>query len=494
MIMNRNLGMDSAGWFPGNWASLARPILPSVTRQFDLLRWFSVFSFIAVFVFSVAFATILSHFLKQEILQRDAILTSQFVHSVAEAQMRQAQLNPALTLGQILDERVDLARLGIDPSLVTAPRAQFYEHLRVLPDALLATVFAPDRKVLWSTNPELVGKIDTGNDELEEALGAEILVSTEYDAEERRQKLEQRFVHQPQKFFVENYMPLIDPLGKVVAVVEIYKEPSGLEQTIRRGVMLVWSCTALGAIFLYFALFWIIRRAHTLLQGQRRRLVETEALCVIGEMSAAVAHGIRNPLASIRSSAELALDGDLDSTRKNAADIISQVDRLGKWVRDLLVFSRPVAGDNQSVDLVALVDDCLPGFATQLQSGRVSCEFVRPSEAVPAVVGNRALANQALANIIANAIEAMPEGGSLRIELQPDLRQRRVRLVVTDSGSGMSASEMELAFKPFYTTKRKGLGLGMAQVKRIMERFGGAISLHSQKGTGTQVSLSFNMV
>lgn len=497
--MHRKLGTTIAGWLPRRKEEQeaedpAQSALQNMARPFDLLRWFSIVSFIAIFIISVAFAMILSHFLKQEILQRDAILTSQFVQSIAETQARQAHLGSHLTLGQLLDERIDLAKLGVDPRKAEDARVQFYDHLRLLPDVLLATIFARDRTILWSTNPALIGKIDKGNDQLEDAFDAHVMVSTEYDADEDRTKEEQRFVHEPHKFFVEDYMPLIGPDGKVVAVVEVYKEPSDLEQTIRRGNILVWSSSAIGTILIYLALFGIIRRADTLLNEQRRRLVEAEALCLIGEMSAAVAHGIRNPLASIRSSAELALDGDPDSARKNATDIISQVDRLGKWVRDLLVFSRPVSGENQAIDLAPLVDECLLNFATQLKNSQISCEFVRPTAAVPLVIGNRALANQALASIVSNAIEAMPAGGSLRLELQPVLPHRRVDLVVTDSGSGMSPTQMELALKPFYTTKRKGLGLGMALVKRIMERFGGTISLHSREGEGTKVSLSFKMV
>lgn len=492
--MYRKMAIGLADWFfRGNWKPFTWPILRNMTQPFDLLRWFSIVSFIAVFAFSIAFAVMLSHFLKGEVLQRDAILTSQFVHSVAQAQVRQAHMDEHLTLGQILDERVDPAKLGVPQHVAEEARAQFYDHLRVLPDVLLATIFARDRTILWSSNPKLVGHVNKGNDQLEDAFDAHVMVSTEYDADEEGKKEEQRFVLEPHKFFVEDYMPLFGPDGKVIAVVEIYKEPQDLERTIHRGNVLVWSCTALGAVFLYLALFGIIRRADAMLNEQKRRLIETEALCVIGEMSAAVAHGIRNPLASIRSSAELALDGDLDSTRKNATDIISQVDRLGKWVRDLLVFSRPVSGDNQAIDLSPLVDECLLNFTTQLKNGRVSSEFLRPDTALPPVVGNRSLATQALASIISNAIEAMPEGGSLRLELQPSLLHRRVNLVVTDSGQGMSPTQMELAFKPFYTTKRKGLGLGMALVKRIMERFDGTITLHSREGAGTQVTLSFNM-
>ncbi len=474
-------------------ADPARPADPDAGRPFDLLRWFSIVSFVAVFVFSVAFASILSHFLKQEILQRDAILTSQFVHSLAEVQIRSASLVTEATIGQILDARVELARLGVETGAADSVRSQFYDHLRALPDALLATVFAPDRKILWSTNPELVGRIDLGNDELEQALAAQVMVSTEYDANELPKKREQQFRREPARFFVENYIPLVGPNGEVTAVVEIYKEPLSLEQTIRRGQMLVWVSVAIGAAFLYFALSRIIRRADTLLKEQQRRLVEAEALCAIGEMSSAVAHGIRNPLASIRTSAELALDGDLDSTRKNAADIIAQVDRLGRWVRDLLVFSRPVAGEIQTLALDALVEECLRQFAPQFERGRIACEFVRPAVPPPPVLGNWALATQALASVVSNAIEAMPQGGELRLELKPEPRRRRVALVVADSGTGMSAAQAELAFKPFYTTKRKGLGLGMALAKRIMERFGGSVSLHSREGEGTRVTLDFGV-
>jgi signal transduction histidine kinase len=127
-----------------------------------------------------------------------------------------------------------------------------------------------------------------------------------------------------------------------------------------------------------------------------------------------------------------------------------------------------------------------------LEKSRVSCEFVRPPAGVPPVLGERALAGQALASVMANAIEAMPDGGSMRMEFQIETRLRRVVLRVTDTGPGMSPAELDLVFKPYYTTKREGIGLGTALVKRIMERFGGAISLDSREGEGTRVSLSFS--
>ncbi len=467
------------------------PSLPrDAVRRFKLLRWVSILGFVAIAIISIPFAAILSHFIVSEILHHEANLTSQFVVSVAETQGSQANLGAKVTLGQILDERADLARLGVDPQAAAGARRQFYDHLRFLPDVRLADVFARDRKIIWSTNGALIGQINRDDERLEKAFALGTRASISHVGRVRAAE-EQSFLRQPEKLYVENYVPLYDARGDVAVVARIYKEPGSLLKSLDRGNALVWACTAFGAVFLYLALFWIIRRADIMLNAQQQRLVETEALCVVGEMSAAVAHGIRNPLATIRSSAELALDGDLESTRKNARDIIVQIDRLGKWVRDLLVFSRPLTDENRKIDLVSLIEECLPHFSTQLEKSGVRCEFVRPSAALPRVVGACALATQALASVIANAIEAMPDGGSLRLELQLEARLRRVVLVATDTGHGMSAAELNLVFKPYYTTKRDGLGLGMALVKRSMERFGGAISVYSREGEGTRVSLSF---
>jgi signal transduction histidine kinase len=461
-------------------------------QRFRLLRWISILGFVAVILISIPFAAILSHFMTREILDHDGALTSQFIASVAETQSSQAGLGPKATLGQILDERADLTALNIDPQVAASARRQFYDHLRFLPDVLLADVFSRDRRIIWSTNRALVGHLNQDRGELDKAFSARAVVSVS-SAGRTQDSVEQWFQYQPQKVYVENYIPLYDVRGDVVAVAKIYKEPAELLRSIDRGKALVWACTAFGALMLYLALFWIIRRADIMLNVQQQRLIETEALCVIGEMSAAVAHGIRNPLASMRSSAELALDGDLESTRKNAADIIFQIDRLGKWVRDLLVYSRPLTGECQKINLVSMVNDCLPHFAAQLEKNRIACEFAPPA-GLPPVLGACSLATQALASVVANAIEAMPSGGALRLELKLEPVLRCVVLSVTDTGAGMSAAELNLVFKPYYTTKRDGLGLGMALVKRIMERCGGDISLDSRKGEGTRVNLSFPLI
>jgi signal transduction histidine kinase len=100
---------------------------------------------------------------------------------------------------------------------------------------------------------------------------------------------------------------------------------------------------------------------------------------------------------------------------------------------------------------------------------------------------------QILNSLLANALEAMDEGGTLTISLKP-IDARRVCLVMSDTGKGMNAEQRAMAFRPFFSTKQGGLGVGLLLVKRIMERFGGTVALDSREGEGTRVRLSFKLI
>ena len=112
-----------------------------------------------------------------------------------------------------------------------------------------------------------------------------------------------------------------------------------------------------------------------MLHHQQDRLVASETYVALGEMSSAVAHSLRNPLANIRSSAELAQEIASDPARKNIADIISQVDRMSRWVRDLLVSLRPTSDEAEAVDLVAAIEDTRLAFLQQIERNGVQFSF-----------------------------------------------------------------------------------------------------------------------
>jgi signal transduction histidine kinase len=304
---------------------------------------------------------------------------------------------------------------------------------------------------------------------------------------------EQRFVVQPREFFIENYIPLFDANGDVVLVAEVYKEPRFLLATIRRGQVLVWGTTLVAGILIYLTLFNIVRRGSALLQKQQKQLIETDSLVFVGEMATALAHSLRNPLASVRSSAELALTTDDLPVRKNAQDIITQVDFLSKWVRELLVYSRPLTAEPEPVDLHAVITNVLDSFGPTFAKAGVKVLWDRDDSHRALVEGNTSLVTQALHSVVSNAVEAMPSGGEMRIATRIAEEPRRIELTVTDTGVGMSSQQLAMAFKPFHTTKRHGLGVGLPMVKRVMERFGGSVALSSGEHAGTQVRLEFRM-
>ncbi|MDB5957057.1 MAG: two-component sensor histidine kinase [Ramlibacter sp.] len=456
-------------------------------RPFNLLRWFSIASLAALLPVAAVTGSILSHYITQEALQRDALLTAQFIQNCLDVEA--AQIG-AVGLSQYLDPRVDPAPAGLTPKAVAQARAEVYEHLETLPDVLLTTVYARDGRIVWSTNRALIGTQAPPNDELDEAFASKADVARHHSSN-IGQREEQRFVVEPKDFFIENYVPLPNSKGEIVAVVEVYKEPRNLMAAIQTGQLLVWATTLAGGIVIYLGLFSIIRRGSRLLKQQERQLVDAQSQMFAGEMATALAHSLRNPLASVRSSAELALCTDDLPVRKNAQDIITQVDFLSQWVRELLLYSRPLTGETEAVDVCAVLGGVLASFATSLERSGIEIRWDRKQCPKSQVQGNNSLVRQALHSVISNAVESMPGGGTLDVELHEIGEPEGVELVVRDTGVGMSKQQLATAFKPFHTTKAHGLGVGLPMVQRAMERFGGHVTLSSTENAGTEVRLHF---
>ncbi|WP_433899468.1 ATP-binding protein [Pseudomonas sp. PSE1(2024)] len=470
--------------------NVALAAIKSWGGQFNLLRWFSLASFFIIAAVALGLGFISTRFVVTESVERDALLTAQFVQAIGDAEMRHANITPQRTMGEMLDPRQDGNYPDVDPLAHASARAEFLDHVEHLPDVLLATVYALDRTIIWSTNPELINVKIEDDDELDESFEMKVPVSSSYHKIDD-EKPEQKLSREPKYLFIENYIPMFNAdKSKVVAMVEIYKEPADLVDRIDRGFASIWAATILGGAAIYLGLFWIVRRASTLLQSQQQQLISNETFVALGEMSSAVAHSLRNPLATIRSSAELAQEIASPGAQRNIGDIISQVDRMSRWVRELLVSLRPMSDDGEAVELLAAVEDTLGAFDALIRRNGVEVRFTPQN--CPPVVSQKVLLTQILNSLFANALEAMPKGGVLTVEIETP-HTGHVRMTLSDTGKGMSAQQQQLVFKPFFTTKQGGLGVGLALVKRIMERFQGSVILTSREQEGTRVSLNFRV-
>jgi signal transduction histidine kinase len=227
------------------------------------------------------------------------------------------------------------------------------------------------------------------------------------------------------------------------------------------------------------------------LRVTQSRLVQSEKLASIGEMSAAVAHGLRNPLASLRAAAQFALTRpDSPAAREQLGAIIEEVDRLDRRITHLLSFSRPAPFHPMRESVAQLVEGVLPAFSQLLQERKVVLRVDVPPD-LPAVRVDPMQIEQTLVEIVSNALDAMPGGGRLAITarcepLAPGAEDV-VLIEITDSGPGIPAEALPRVTEPFFTTRTEGTGLGLAIVKRYVEQNGGRLELDSLPGTGTTV-------
>ncbi|MCB2199594.1 PAS domain S-box protein [bacterium] len=230
----------------------------------------------------------------------------------------------------------------------------------------------------------------------------------------------------------------------------------------------------------------------TPLRDLQSRMQQSASLAALGEMAAQVAHELRNPLAGVQGFAQF-LQEDLgeDHPAKNIADkIISGVRDIDHIASRLLEFTRPMSPQIAPVDLVALLGSEVDLARSEAQrSGKdIDVSLVLPEEHIK-VACDGSLIKQAVLNLLKNSIHAVDSTGRIRILLRWDLLRNRVRIAVDDDGSGISEEHLPKIFNPFFTTRTKGTGLGLAMVKKIVDGHHGSITVKSTLGGGTTFTL-----
>ncbi|MGH9438358.1 MAG: two-component system sensor histidine kinase NtrB [Terriglobia bacterium] len=227
-------------------------------------------------------------------------------------------------------------------------------------------------------------------------------------------------------------------------------------------------------------------------QADARR---SERLAALGQLSAGLAHEIRNPLGVIRGSAEM-LNQRLARTDALTAElagyISSEVERLNSLVGRFLDFARPLQLKLETQDIIPVIENSLRSVQEARPEQRVTVEK-QYAEKLPRVPLDAELCERVFANIFSNAYEVMPEGGRLRISVDasPQDSQQGVTVEIEDTGPGVPAGQREHIFNPFFTTKKSGLGLGLSIVSKIVDDHHGRVELASEPGKGACFRLFF---
>jgi len=228
-------------------------------------------------------------------------------------------------------------------------------------------------------------------------------------------------------------------------------------------------------------------------QAEARR---AERLAALGQLSAGLAHEIRNPLGVIKGSAEI-LNQKLaasDALAKELSSYIySEVNRLSALVGRFLDFARPSQLELRSLDLPPLLDRALKSLSEQLTNNKITVKREYTNDLPPAMLDEQ-LCDQVFSNLISNACEAIGEqGGKLTIRARPRVSGLRHEVVVEieDTGPGVPVDLREQIFNPFFTTKKSGVGLGLAIVTKIVDAHGGTVRVRSEPGHGACFQVCF---
>ena len=227
------------------------------------------------------------------------------------------------------------------------------------------------------------------------------------------------------------------------------------------------------------------------IKQMEQRMRQADRLAAVGRLSANMAHEIRNPLASISGAVEaLARDLPPDHTRSQLVEIVLRESaRLNQIVGDFLDYARPAPMAPIEINMAEILDEVLLLIEHRaLPSNlKVSREY---GETLPTRADPQRL-RQAVWNLCLNAVQAMPDGGELRVGAQP-LREHRGRLQISiaDTGQGIAEADLPHIFEPFFSTKPEGSGIGLALVYRVVEEHGGSIEVRSRTGEGATFILT----
>lgn len=230
-------------------------------------------------------------------------------------------------------------------------------------------------------------------------------------------------------------------------------------------------------------------RLHEKEKLRLKQYYEQDKLTSLGKLSTAVAHEIKNPLASIKGLARI-MEKELkdnDVKKKHLGVIISEVDRLDNIVNQLTNFAKPISPKFQFIyvePIIAEVVDLL-----RMKSTRSNIKIIYESEPnLPYIYADGSTLKQAFLNVGLNALESMPNGGNLTVKVATDKDSILVHFI--DNGVGIKGEDINKIFDPFFTTKEKGTGLGLPIVKKIMDKHAGKIKVESTPGKGTNVTIS----
>jgi signal transduction histidine kinase len=231
--------------------------------------------------------------------------------------------------------------------------------------------------------------------------------------------------------------------------------------------------------------FVLVQRDITELKNLEEKYYESQKLAAIGQLSAGIAHEVRNPLSSIKMSLQILEKRMQPSGNDLKRFKIAQreVEHLEKLVSDVLIYAKPSDPQKEPFDMRSIIERALAMVEKSLKDKDIDVQKIY-TEDIDIIFMDPSMIKQALINIFQNAIDAMEPNGKLIISLKND--EQSLVIEIDDNGSGIDEDDLPYVFNPFFTKKNHGTGLGLTQVKKIIDQHNGEIEILSKKGEGTR--------
>jgi two-component system, NtrC family, sensor histidine kinase HydH len=455
-------------------------------KPFRLVKYFTFSSLIIIFIGSIALSMLNSHWARTKQKEDSEDYARLLIENLNHQIFLQFALPVVLKFGKIQLRNPDQ-----------------FEHLDKVVRSTLhsfhvetVNIFDMDNTISYSFDKELIGKTNLGGSAYRKAIQGKF--NTELVQTGNFWKI---LIGIPSESKLVTFAPLRaeKPMsrlsGPILGVIEIVQDMSEDTAKIFRFQMrIIISCMVIMGI-LFVVLIFVVKKGEAIIQKRaleqirlKEELSRAQRLSSLGEMVAGVSHEIRNPLGIIRNSAGLLKKKmeKLDPSNTIPDIIVEESERLNNIITDFLNYARPREPNLSICKIDEVIDKNIAYLDTQLSENRCKVD-TRIGDNLPEIMADSEMLYQAFLNIFINAMQAMPDGGKISVNIFPV--NGSVAVQIEDDGNGIDNEIMEKIWDPFFTTKEKGTGLGLGIVKNLIEAHGGNLNIENRTERGARVTI-----
>jgi len=453
---------------------------------FRLVKYFTFTGLIVIFLVTIILSVLNTHWVKAMQRQKSEDYAHSLIENLNHQVFIQFNIPIVFKFGKIqLSNKEQFARLD---KVVRGTLHSFKV------EAL--NIYGMDNTISYSFDPDLIGRKNFGGTGYQQALEGKTTSRLV-----QRGNFFEISLGFPKEARLITYAPLrAEPelfriTGPVLGVVEIVQDLSEDYQTIFRiQILVVITCAVMmGALFL--VLVFVVKRGEGIIQKRamerlrlKERLSQAERLSALGEMAAGISHEIRNPLGIIRSSAELLKKKvtKIDPSNTMPDIIVEESSRLNSIITDFINFAKPGRPKLSLCRIEDVIEKNIMFLSMQMKEKGYTLKKDYQNH-LPEIQADADMLYQSFLNIFLNAMQAMPNGGIIKVSIRSN--GKAVGINFDDEGQGIADEILEKIWDPFFTTKETGTGLGLGMVKNIIESHGGNIQIVNKTEGGARVTV-----